>query len=309
MKISVVIATYNGQQYLVQQLDTIREQTLQVDELIICDDGSTDDTVQVAEAYIEKYDLQGKWSVVVNEHNLGYANNFDKVASLATGELIFFSDQDDLWDLDKVHIMTGIMEERLDCKVLCTDYDILYDGATESAASAKAKEKMPNNGVLEKVTLAPKSVYIGALGCCMCVRRDFYHEIKKYWFDGWAQDDRMWRLSQCADGCYILHSDLIQHRVHGNNTATYGKYHTREKRVKLFEAMLNANCMMKDMLEDRRAAAGQIQMMEDHIAMMTKRVALIKDRKVLQSVGLVRYLKYYQNLKSYLVEMYIAMKK
>jgi len=76
-------------------------------------------------------------------------------------------------------------------------------------------------------------VYIGAIGCAMCVRRDFYLSIQKYWFDGWAQDDRMWKLSQCANGCVMLHSKLIRHRIHSNNTSTYGKYHSIDKRANL----------------------------------------------------------------------------
>ena len=308
MKISVAMATYNGEKYITEQLDTIRNQTRKIDELIICDDRSTDNTVSVVNEYIHKYGLEDSWSICVNEENLGYANNFHKATLLATGELIFFSDQDDLWREDKVDIMTKIMESHTDCQVLSSDYLPYYDGMEESVASKKALKKMPDNGKLEKINLSKKSIYIGALGCCMCVRREFYHNINLYWFDNWAQDDRMWRLSQCADGCYILHSRLIKHRIHANNTSTYGKYHTSEKRLKLFKAMQNANEVMYKMLKDNGAKKKLISSMRKHISMMGHRIEMLEKRKVLKVIPLVLYLPYYQEVKSYLVEIYMLLR-
>ena len=149
MKISVVMATYNGEQYITEQLDTIRNQTKKIDELIICDDRSSDKTVSIVKDYICKYGLDDRWSICVNEENLGYANNFHKATMLATGDLIFFSDQDDLWREDKVEIMTDIMENHVDCQVLSSDYLPYFDGMEETEASKKALRKMPDNGKLE----------------------------------------------------------------------------------------------------------------------------------------------------------------
>ncbi len=309
MKISVVMATYNGAEFLVEQLESIRKQTKKIDELVICDDRSKDDTVTVAQSYIDKNNLQKQWKIIVNEENLGYANNFNKATLLATGDLIFFSDQDDIWREDKVQIMTDIMENHMDCQVLCTDYTPHYVGENAPTAPKKVLNKMPDNGDLEKISLTPKSIYIGAIGCCMCVRREFYENIREYWFDGWAQDDRMWKLAQCADGCYILHTNLIQHRLHANNTSTYGKYHTVEKRVKLFHHMLSAGQMMRRMLGDAGADGRKLKQMEIHNLMLQKRIELLEKRKILRTFGMVKYLGYYQEPKSLLVEAYLALKK
>lgn len=303
------MATYNGEQHIIQQLDTIRNQTRKIDELIICDDRSADKTVPIVKDYIHKYGLTDSYSICVNEENLGYANNFHKATLLATGDLIFFSDQDDLWREDKVEIMTKIMEEHTDCQVLSSDYLPYYDGMEESKASKEALKKMPDNGKLEKINLSKKSIYIGALGCCMCVRREFYYNINQYWFDNWAQDDRMWRLSQCADGCYILHSRLIKHRIHANNTSTYGKYHTSERRLKLFKAMQNANEVMHKMLLDKGAEKKLISIMEKHIFMMKKRIGMLERRNVFKAVSLLVYLPYYQEVKSFIVEIYMIIRK
>ena len=308
IKLSVVIASYNGSEFLVEQLDSIRNQTMPPDELIICDDCSNDATVNVAEHYIKENNLTDKWRVSINEQNMGYADNFDNAAKQARGELIFFSDQDDIWNPDKIEIMTKIMDEHPECKVLCSDYFPWYIGENVPQAPKSVIDRMPDNGVLEVVKLKKKSVYIGALGCCMCVRREFYSDISLYRFNGWAQDDRMWKMAQCVHGCLILHKNLIKHRIHGNNTATYGKYHTVERRVKLFSDILKAEKQMKKYLSDNNAERKDIKLINKHIKMMEMRIALIDKKKILKSVLLLRYLPYYERKKSYLVELYMAIK-
>ena len=309
IKISVVIASYNGSEYIEEQLESIRSQTLPPDELLICDDGSTDNTVDVVEKYIKKHNLQDKWSISVNGKNLGYADNFDHVALKANGSLIFFSDQDDFWEPDKIEIMTGIMEKHPECMVLCTDYTPWYTADNAPQAPKSILSRMPNNGILESIKLKKKSVYIGALGCCMCVRKKFYHDIKAYRFNGWAQDDRMWKMAQCAHGCLILHKNLVKHRIHGNNTATYGKYHTVERRIKLFVHMLEADKQMLKYLEDNHAEKKEKSIIKNHISMMERRISLIKERKLLKCIPLVRYISYYERAKSYPVDIYIALKR
>ena len=68
--ISLIMATYNGEKYIVEQMESIRRQTLQPDEVIICDDHSTDKTLTLMQEYVKKYKLN--WSIILNEKNLGY---------------------------------------------------------------------------------------------------------------------------------------------------------------------------------------------------------------------------------------------
>ena len=310
MKISVVMATYNGAEYLAEQLESIRTQSIAPDEVIIVDDRSTDDTVAVANDYIRLYNLETGWKVFVNSENLGYANNFNKATLLATGDLLFFSDQDDTWDPDKIKIMKGIMEEHSDCMVLSTDYNPWYFDDSGKSAPKSVLDRMPNDGSLEEKKLTATSLYIGAIGCCMCVRRVFYDRIKDFWFYGWSQDDRMWKLSQCADGCMILHSNLIDHRIHANNTSTYGKYHTVAKRTKLFNEMLMAETEMLKFVESQPIPSPEkVRIIKQHIKMMKLRIALISKKHLLNCIPLIGYLKYYENKKSYVLEALMVFKK
>ena len=83
MKNSVVMATYNGSKYIIEQLDSIKNQVLSPDEVIICDDCSTDKTVEIIENYIHQNNLCG-WKLYKNEKNIGFFNNFFKAMHLCT---------------------------------------------------------------------------------------------------------------------------------------------------------------------------------------------------------------------------------
>jgi glycosyltransferase involved in cell wall biosynthesis len=100
MKTSIAMTTYNGEQFILEQLNSFLEQSCLPDELIICDDCSTDNTISI----IEKFCLSSPFRVklVKNKINLGYVKNFEKALSLCSGELIFLSDQDDVWFPEKI---------------------------------------------------------------------------------------------------------------------------------------------------------------------------------------------------------------
>ena len=95
MNISIAMATYNGAKFLREQLDSIAAQTLPPYELVICDDGSTDSTLAIAREFAKEVNFPVR--IYLNEHNLGFADNFLKAASLCEGDWIAFSDQDDVW--------------------------------------------------------------------------------------------------------------------------------------------------------------------------------------------------------------------
>lgn len=319
MKISVVMATYGGAEYIVEQLDSICNQLKDTDELIICDDCSKDATVEIIRDYVSKNGYEEQVQLYVNEQNLGFQNNFNKALSYATGDLIFFADQDDIWKEDKIETMTKIMEEHDDCLLLCCDYEPFRFTEDAPQIPAYIKEKMPDDGTLEKVVRTKDRIYIGALGCCMCLRKEFQELLSKYWFDGWAQDDRCWRMALVAEGLYVIHKNLVRHRLHGNNTATYGKYHTIEKRTKLFEGMQQADLCMMQYLKDKNGENMDAQdvLPEDKIfyemlsrneKMFRKRIDLLKHRKFGNCFSLIGDLKYYQAKKSYLVEAMMAVK-
>jgi len=97
--IAVVMTTYDGAAYLEAQLGSILSQTLQPEQIIICDDLSSDDTVAILEKYAA---ADPRIRYHVNETRLGVIGNFKKAVSLATTDLIALSDQDDIWVPEKL---------------------------------------------------------------------------------------------------------------------------------------------------------------------------------------------------------------
>jgi glycosyltransferase involved in cell wall biosynthesis len=102
LNVSVVMCTYNGAAFIADQLNSIVNQTYPVYELIVVDDGSKDDTFAIVQQWAEKYP---QIQLHQNSTNLGYNKNFEKALTLATGDVIAISDQDDIWHLHKLAIM------------------------------------------------------------------------------------------------------------------------------------------------------------------------------------------------------------
>lgn len=98
--ISLAMPTFNGEKFLKEQLDSIYNQTLVPDEVIVVDDCSTDGTLAILEEYKQKYGLK----YYVNENNLGYNKNFERAICLCSGDYIALSDQDDVWFKDKIEV-------------------------------------------------------------------------------------------------------------------------------------------------------------------------------------------------------------
>ncbi len=108
MRISVALCTYNGEQFLAEQLASIAKQELLPDELVICDDGSIDATVQIAEAFAETAPFVTR--IFHNPVNLGYSRNFLQAIHLCSGEVIALADQDDLWYPQKLARLAEIFQ-------------------------------------------------------------------------------------------------------------------------------------------------------------------------------------------------------
>lgn len=127
-RISIALATYNGEKYLAEQLQSFCTQTRLPDELIVCDDCSTDGTMQV----IYDFQKQAPFSVKIfhNSENLGYIQNFSKALSLCSGDIVFLSDQDDVWLSIKIEKMTQYFELNPDLQLLIHDLDYCKEDLT-----------------------------------------------------------------------------------------------------------------------------------------------------------------------------------
>jgi len=106
---SIAMATYNGEKYLPQQLNSLAEQTLPPSEVVICDDSSKDSTPDIVRRFAATAPFPVRF--VRNERRLGYHDNFMKAAGLCTAEYVAFCDQDDMWLPEKLAVTQQYIRE------------------------------------------------------------------------------------------------------------------------------------------------------------------------------------------------------
>ncbi|MCL5104916.1 MAG: glycosyltransferase [Armatimonadetes bacterium] len=129
MKVSVAVCTFNGEEYIADQLVSILAQTRLVDEIVVCDDGSTDRTVEIVQGVADTCREGINIRVIPNPTTLGCTDNFAKAISLAAGDIIFLSDQDDVWFDTRVEAMLEVFEEDAEagfvyCDAIVTDVSL-----------------------------------------------------------------------------------------------------------------------------------------------------------------------------------------
>ncbi len=117
--ISVALASYNGEKYLKEQIDSILNQSFSDIELVICDDCSKDSTVEIVREYCKK---DSRVKLFINEKNLGFKKNFEKAISLCNGEYIALSDQDDIWTVDHLEKLFNLIQGH---KLACGNAELI----------------------------------------------------------------------------------------------------------------------------------------------------------------------------------------
>jgi glycosyltransferase involved in cell wall biosynthesis len=120
------MTTYNGERFLKEQLDSILRQSRQVDELVVCDDGSVDGTVNILNEFYSTAPFPVR--IIINEKNLGVTRNFEKAISLCEGDIIVLCDQDDVWLPDKVKILESVFLINADCEMVFTNALVVDEG-------------------------------------------------------------------------------------------------------------------------------------------------------------------------------------
>jgi glycosyltransferase involved in cell wall biosynthesis len=123
MKFSVAMCTYNGAQYLREQLESIAAQARAPDELVVCDDRSTDETVKEVEEFAARAAFPVR--LYINEQTLGSTKNFERAIGLCGGEIIALSDQDDVWEVEKLKQIEAEFLTRPDVGLVFTDGEVV----------------------------------------------------------------------------------------------------------------------------------------------------------------------------------------
>ena len=208
MKLSIAMATYNGERFLTLQLRSLMLQDRQPDELVVSDDSSSDATFTILEQLCTRTPF--KMTVLRNENNLGYAGNFNKALTECTGDLIFLADQDDWWFPEKMAQMARWAEEQPDISIFACDAEL-----TDLKLVPSGRSKL---GQIKALGM-PKAAFV--MGCCLAIRREFLDLVLPIPAKALAHDT--W-LVEIADrfGLVERRGEILQYyRQHGQNTSDF----------------------------------------------------------------------------------------
>lgn len=227
IRVSVVMTTYNGEKFIREQISSVLKNINEDDELIIGDDGSTDETLNILNEYKKS---NPNIKIVLNNH-LGTTKNIESLLSMTNGDVIFLCDQDDVWRDDKVD-------------VICNDFtnnpeiDLIFHNSSVSATDAN---DLIHTSLFEFLAVSNRFIdnikYFHFWGCMFAIRRRALRYIVpfRFGFDSW--------IIFCTSffrKCYIEPKVLMTYRRHGGNLSTFKRHSlmhviaARLKRIILF---------------------------------------------------------------------------
>jgi glycosyltransferase involved in cell wall biosynthesis len=205
--VSVAMATYNGEHFLPEMLESLASQTRPPDEMVVRDDASEDGTVRILQAFARR--MPFRVEVIAGGPRLGYAQNFVAASNACSGRLVFFADQDDVWRSHKLATMASQVRRRRRPRAVFHDFALVDEDGHEQAPSYY--------DLLRERGLPPE---LSLKGCSMAVTRGFLQT----W--GWPPPDAhvshdFWvaLLSTAFGQRSNLYDQLIDHRLHGDNAS------------------------------------------------------------------------------------------
>lgn len=257
--VSVVMATYNGEDYIVKQLETIRKQSQMPEEVIICDDCSMDNTVNIIKNYIKHHSLDG-WYVYSNQDNLGFYDNFFKAISFAKGDTIYLADQDDLWDLRKIETIEKLYRENPKYVMIESNYKYIDSDDNEIPKKINYHGKGKIQGVAP-LTTQDMCKFAGS-GFTMSFQRIVYDTAVK---EGFVEMKELFHFHDVLLGivaaalgeCCMVTSIIDKHRLHSQNaTQRKNSVHfvdrTKQKQIDLVSDRIEKFKLLYDLCKNEK---------------------------------------------------------
>lgn len=208
--ISVCLASYNGEKYIKEQIDSICSQLGPDDEIIVSDDGSEDLTVSVVKSIEDS-----RVKLIRNAGNHCYTSNFYNALKAAKGDFIFLSDQDDVWLSNKVEIVTNCLRE----------VDFVHTDAIIVDENLNVIDPSHNEFHGTKQGFIPNLIRSRYLGCCMAFRRNVLEALFPVPVYSNTYPHDLW-IALIAERYFktrLLNEPLMLYRRHGSNVSNGGE--------------------------------------------------------------------------------------
>ena len=297
--VTVVLTTYNGEQFIGEQLSSILEQTRLPDELVILDDCSCDRTVDIISHMIRNVeDLQCR--LVINEQNKGWRRNFIDGFHLASGDIIFCADQDDIWEKNKIELMTDALKNNANINVLACNLTPLYEAGAKKLAGFYV-EKYGNDHIAP-VRLSDRGFTVLRPGCTICFRRSIMNWVDRIWDEKLAHDEVLWAIGLVTDSLCIINEPLIRFRRHSNNNSP-----SNEKRIA--PRLNRAECDLEkakkiiDESDELNISKENQQFIRDQLSLSVDRVKAFQDRSLWEGLLLIKHINKYSSIKAWIADI------
>ncbi|EKE02087.1 MAG: glycosyl transferase, group 2 family protein [uncultured bacterium] len=212
--VSIAMATYNGESYLREQLDSIFNQTYKNIEVVVTDDCSTDNTIAILDEYSQKYNLK----YYINERNLGFIKNFERVLPLCNGNYIALSDQDDIWLPEKLEIL---MSQIRDYTLVCSDATLINTKGSIINESFRDYSNLNTNTAKPFRTLV-FSNYV--TGCTCLFKKELLNNAIPVPDDVLFHDWWFGVVASTINGIKYIDKPLILYRQHSKNFIGANRY-------------------------------------------------------------------------------------
>lgn len=205
-KVEILMATYNGESFLSEQLDSIINQNYKDWNLLIRDDNSTDGTKNILEKYSK---MDNRIKILKDKgENLGYKKNFEKLLSMSEGDYIFLCDQDDIWESNKIEI----------CLKYLKNYAVIHHNAKVFYQKELKYTNLFNIKNLKKSIL--KFIFPTMVGCCMAFRREILKIALPIPEKYPGHDTWIGFIAEIKKDIKYIEDELIIYRRHENTTST-----------------------------------------------------------------------------------------
>ncbi len=312
-KISIAMTTYNGEKYIEKQLLSLLNQSRKPDEVIIKDDDSTDDTVNIVSSFIKEHHLNN-WKFTVNENNIGYKKNFYNAISETSGDIIFLCDQDDIWYEDKINEIARLFEQNNQLQAVNTSFDFI-DGEDDKIVIKQIKNKSNNNLLDRRIKDASLNrIQLGTIlyknispGCTLT----FTKQIKNDYINaGNKEIPHDWELNIIAainNGLYFYNKSFVKYRIHQNNTIGLDKemgvkQENNKKSLLSYDArIINAKIIENTARSfasyikyfDNKKIFDNTKTIKQYIDYRIARTAALQQRSILKVLSIYRYYYFY----------------
>ena len=206
-KIYVAMATYNGEKYIKEQIETILKNLNDNDELVISDDGSSDMTVEIIKSFNDKR------IKLINGPKKGLKQNFNNAIKNTSGDIIFLSDQDDIWMENKVEKMVECFN--LNNYILIQHDAIVVDENDNVLLESFAEHRKVKTGIIKNLI---KNSYHG---CCIAFRKELKNEILPIPDNIYLHDEWIGLVAELNGKTCFINDKLIKYRRHSENNSSF----------------------------------------------------------------------------------------